>query len=675
MSVCSRLAQVLLASATLVGAWDAYRSIRSGTGLLLTTPFELTTAIDHSPLSVGETTSPWLPSALLDTPLVLLLAGTSALFALLGLLMTRVQGRNTETSPRQSSLSLAPAASRSELREALRSCRTAFMGIAAFSFIINVLMLTASVFMLEVYDRVLPGRSVPTLIALSVIAVILFAALGLLDIIRGRLLVRAGAAIDEAMDARVFDAMVYLPTRAGNRKDQLQPIRDLDSIRGFLSSQGPTALFDLPWLPFYLALVYAFHPLLGLTALVGAVILVALTVLTEVLTRRPTREATAYGAARINLAQACVRNAEVLVGMGFASRLGALWASHNQRALDSHRRTGDISGGLGATARVLRMVLQSAVLAVGAYLVIQQQASAGIIIAGSILAGRALAPVDIAIANWKNFMSARQGWARLEQLLAKLPRLPKPMALPAPCSRFHVEGLAVAPPGEQKVVVRDVTISLNAGQALGIIGPSGSGKSSLARALVGAWLPVTGNVRLDGAALDQWAPEILGQHIGYLPQGVELFSGSVAQNIARFDPDAEAPAVIEAAKAADLHDLIVGLPNGYETEIGDAGCALSAGQRQRLGLARALYGNPFLLVLDEPDASLDADGEQALQKAIMGVRQRGGIVVVVSHRDKVLSAVDLLFVLERGRPVVAGPKELVLQKLAKTAAPTVHALK
>ncbi|MGE3228676.1 MAG: type I secretion system permease/ATPase [Hyphomicrobium sp.] len=611
--------------------------------------------------------------------MALLLFGASIVLALLGVLMVAHRRSRNGRKPhaagaRPAAPEVAGAVARSELKDALRSCRTAFIGIAAFSLIINVLMLTASIFMLEVYDRVLPSRSVPTLIALTVIAGILFAALGLLDIIRSRLLLRAGSAIDEAMDARVFDAMVRLPMRAGNGND-LQPIRDLDAIRGFLSSQGPTALFDMPWLPFYLALVYAFHPLLGLTALIGAIILVALTVTTEVMTRRPSREATAHSAARINLAQACVRNAEVLAGMGFASRLGAIWASHNERALESQRRSGDIAGGLGAAARVLRMVLQSAVLAVGAYLVIMAQASPGIIIAGSILAGRALAPVDIAIANWKNFMAARQGWTRLEQLLAKLPSVARPMALPAPKSRLHAEGLAVAPPGDQRPVVRDVAITLNAGQGLGIIGPSGAGKSSLARALVGAWLPMSGSVRLDGAALDQWAPESLGRHIGYLPQSVELFSGSVAQNIARFDPQLDPQAVIEAAGAADLHDLIVSLPNGYETDIGDGGSKLSAGQRQRLGLARALYGKPFLVVLDEPDAALDRDGEQALQKAILGVRERGGTVVVVSHRDAVLSAVDLLLVLERGRPMVAGPKELVLQKLAKAAAPAVHALK
>ncbi|KAB2848742.1 MAG: type I secretion system permease/ATPase [Hyphomicrobiaceae bacterium] len=568
-----------------------------------------------------------------------------------------------KSAPAAKPVSVSPG---SELRAALASCRGAFLATAGFSLIINILMLTGAIFMLEIYDRVLPSRSIATLIGLSVIAGILFAALGLLDLIRNRLLNRAGIAIDEALSTRVFDVVVRLPVRAGNRGDGLQPLRDLDAIRSFLSSMGPTALFDLPWLPFYLLIVYAFHPVLGLTALIGAMVLTALTLLTEALSRQPTRDITTHGMNRIGLAEACRRNAEVLAGMGFASRLGDLWRSSNERALASQRRAGDIAGGLGAIARVLRMILQSAVLAVGAYLVIIQQASAGIIIAGSILAARALAPVDTAIANWRGFIAARQSWKRLGGLLAKLPRHAAPMKLPPPSTKFQVENVIVVPPGEQKVVVRDVAFALNRGQGLGIIGPSGSGKSSLARVLVGAWLPAAGRIRLDNSALDQWAPEDLGQHIGYLPQDVELFAGSILQNIARFDAQADPEAVIKAAKAADVDGLIRSLPGdkGYDTQIGEGGTTLSAGQRQRVALARALYGDPFLVVLGEPDASLDQMGEQALQQAIRGVRERGGIVIVVSHRQAVLGAVDHLLVLEQGRPVVGGPKELVQQRLA-----------
>jgi ATP-binding cassette subfamily C protein len=571
---------------------------------------------------------------------------------------------------------LAPAgagnAAISEPRAALSACRGAFVAIAAFSALINVLMLTGAVFMLEVYDRVLPSRSVATLVALCIVACILYAALGLLDLIRGRLLARAGGIVDEILAERVFDLVVRLPVRAGMRAEGLQPSQDLDSIRGFLSGAGPTAIFDLPWLPLYLAVVYFFHPTLGLVAVIGAVLLIALTLLTEVMGRRPMRDVTTLTMGRNNVAQACVRNAEVLAGMGFASRLYDLWRRRHDEALTSHRRGSDIASGLGAIARVLRMVLQSAVLAVGAVLVIAEQASAGIIIAGSILVARALAPVDVAIANWRGFIAARQSWQRLGHLLGRLPPHPKLMPLPAPTGKLQVENLVVVPPGEQKATIRDISFTLNAGQGLGIIGASGAGKSSLVRALVGAWLPAAGKVRLDGAALEQWAVEALGQHIGYLPQDVELFAGSVAQNIARFDPAIDPDAVIKAAMAADVHDLIVNLPNGYDTEIGVSGATLSAGQRQRVALARALYGDPFVVVLDEPDASLDREGEQALQKAILGVRERGGIAVVVSHRQTVLNAVDLLMALERGRPLVAGPKELVLQRLAR---PAVHNMK
>jgi ATP-binding cassette, subfamily C, bacterial PrsD len=659
MSIVCRLGQLLLACALALSAWEGYAAYAAA-----------------SPSAGLQSLLAWtdrtIADLLLHPPLALALAVVGAALYLIG----RARRGPHAGSDGAGDAPTAAAGRRragSELGAAFWSCRSAFVGVAAFSCIINVLMLTGSVFMLEVYDRVLPSRSIPTLIAMCIIAGILFAGMGLLDLLRGRLLARAGATIDEKLAARVFDVVVRLPVRAGNRGDGLQPLRDLDTVRSFFSGQGPTALFDLPWLPFYLAIVYAFHPLLGLTALAGAIVLICLTVLTEVLSRRPTREATAHVTGRVDLAQACHRNAEVLAGMGFASRLGRAWESSNDTAREAQQRAGDIAGGLGAIARVLRMALQSAVLAVGAYLVIMQQASAGIIIAGSILAARALAPVDVAIANWRGFIAARQGLARLGQLLSKLPPPHMRMPLPAPSTRFQAENLAAVPPGEQKVAVRDISFALKPGQGLGIIGPSGSGKSSLARVLVGAWLPAAGKVRLDGAALEQWAPEALGRHIGYLPQGVELFAGSVAQNIARFDPDASSEAVIEAAKAADVHELIVNLPNGYDTEIGDGGRTLSAGQRQRVALARALYGRPFVLVLDEPDASLDQDGEQALRRAILDVRARGGIVVVVSHRQAVLGAVDLLLALERGRPVAAGPKQLVLQKLARPVGPAVQA--
>src|SRR5215475_11524672 len=503
----------------------------------------------------------------------------------------------------------------SELAQALGACRSAFVAIGLFSGMSNLLMLTGSFFMLEVYDRVLPSRSVPTLVVLLILAAGLFAAQGLLDMLRSRLLVRVGNSLDEALSPRVYDSMVRLPLRTGARGDGVQPLRDLDAVRSFMSGLGPVALFDLPWMPVYLAICFLFHPLLGITALCGALVLVVLTVLTEIYTRRPTRQASEFAKARQQLAEASRRNAEAIVAMGMASRIAARWSDVNRRYVASNRLASDVGGGLGAFAKVLRMMLQSGVLAVGAWLVIQQQATGGIIIAGSIISGRALAPVDLAIANWRGFVAARQAWQRLTMLLSLIPPTATPMQLDAPSKMLSVENASVVPPGEQKVVVSDATLSLKGGNGLGIIGPTASGKSSLARLIVGVWPPARGAVRLDGAALDQWANDAPGRHIGYLPQDVELFAGTVAQNIARFEPGAGADAVIAAARAAGVHDLIINLPDGYETEIGEQGHMLSAGQAQRVALARALYRDPFLVVLDEPNSNLDAEGDEALTRA------------------------------------------------------------
>jgi ATP-binding cassette subfamily C protein len=558
---------------------------------------------------------------------------------------------------------------RSELATALVSCRGAFMGIGVMSGMINVLYLTGSFFMLEVYDRVLPSRSVPTLVGLIVLAIGLYIALGVLDMIRTRILVRIGTSLDEMLNARVFDTIARLPLKIGHRIDGLQPLRDLDSIRSFLSGLGPIAMFDLPWLPVYLVICFAFHPLIGLTAMVGAIILVTLTLLTETLTRQPVNDASKFATARIGVAESSRRNAEALIAMGMVGRLTCHWDESNRKYRDSQQRTNDVAGGLGATSKVLRMMLQSMVLGVGAYLVIYQMASAGIIIAGSILSARALAPVDLAIANWKGFVAARQGWQRLSRLLALMPPQPLQLELQPPKRILAVENASVVAPGTQKIVAQDVIFKLEKGSAVGIIGPSGSGKSSVARMLVGVWAPARGHVRLDGAALDQWSSEALGIHIGYLPQGVELLAGTVAQNIARFEPNPEASKIIAAAKIAGVDELIVGLVDGYDTQIGEQGSSLSAGQAQRIALARAVYGDPFLLVLDEPNSNLDSEGDEALTKAILSVRARGGIVVVVAHRPSAIAGVDLLMVMKGGRQQAFGPKDAIMSKLVKPGPP------
>ena len=552
---------------------------------------------------------------------------------------------------------------RSELSEALAACRGAFYGTALISGMSNILMLTGAMFMLEIYDRVLPSRSMPTLVGLLVLAAALFTALGILDAIRGRILVRIGGALDETLSGRVYDTLMRLPLRVGARSDGTQPLRDLDAVRSYLSGLGPVALFDLPWIPLYLAICFAFHPLIGFAALAGAIILIVLTLLTEILMRAPARAATEAAVARNGLAEASRRNAEALVAMGMAGHIAARWSEANRQYMRSQQEASDLGGGLGAISKVLRMMLQSGVLAVGAYLVIHQEASAGIIIAASILSARALAPVDLAIANWKGFVAARQSWQRLNRLLTMSPARLAPMQLQTPVQRLTVEAVSASPPGVPKVVVQDITFELEAGQGLGIIGPSGSGKSSLVRLLVGVWQPVRGNVRLDGAALDQWASDALGRHIGYLPQDVELLAGTVAENISRFEPNPDNEAVIAAAKAVGVHDLIVRLPGGYDTPIGEQGSALSAGQAQRVALARAVYRDPFLVVLDEPNSNLDSEGEEALTRAILGVRERMGIVIVVAHRPSAIAGVDRLLMMNQGKAQAIGPKDEVLSKV------------
>ncbi|WP_150287114.1 type I secretion system permease/ATPase [Rhabdaerophilum calidifontis] len=559
-----------------------------------------------------------------------------------------------------------------ELGQAFAALRGWLVAVALFSGLINLLALTGSLFMLQVYDRVLTSRSVPTLVALAVIAALLYAFQGILDIIRSRLLVRMGSRVDQILGARVYAVTLALPLRGGRSGDGLQPLRDLDTIRAFLAGQGPVAILDLPWMPVYLALVFALHPALGLLASAGALLLVALTIATEILSRGPARRSQGEAVRRQALAVAGQRNAEVLRAMGFGHRLAARWLGVNARHLAAQEQASDVTGGLSATSKVLRALLQSALLAAGAWLTIAGELSGGAMIASSIIASRALAPIELAIANWKSFLGGRESRKRLATLLAAVPDGPDPMPLPAPRRDLSVEGLSVAPPGATRPMVQNVSFQLQAGQGLGLIGPSAAGKSSLVRALVGAWPAMRGAVRLDGAALEQWDPAALGRHIGYLPQDIELFDGTVAENIARFDEATEPAAIIAAAQAAGLHETILHLPEGYSTRIGEGGSALSAGQRQRLGLARALYGDPFLVVLDEPNSNLDAEGEAALTRAIRGVRERGGILIVVAHRPSAIAAVDLVGIMAQGMLQAFGPKEEVLRKNVQQSGATPH---
>ncbi|MDX2307942.1 MAG: type I secretion system permease/ATPase [Hyphomicrobium sp.] len=555
---------------------------------------------------------------------------------------------------------------KSPVRQALKDARGVFIGVGVFSGIINVLALTGSFYMLQVYDRVLPSHSVPTLIGLTILMAGLYVANGLLDHVRVRLMGRVGSRIDLAIRDKVFDAVRTLPLRSRQSGDGIQPIRDLDNVRGFLSGLGPTAFFDLPWIPIYLAVIFLLHPLLGLFSVAGALILIALTLMTEYSTAGPMKAASASGSRRYAFGESSRRNAEAIRALGIGRRMRDRWSELSDVHLVDHSDASEAASGISSVSKVIRLFLQSGILGLGAYLVIEGKVSPGTIIAASIVMSRALAPIETAISHWRGFVSARQSHQRLVELFDALDVSEADvLKLPPPRQTLAVQGLAVAPPGEQKPVIQGVTFNLKAGDGLGIIGPSASGKSTLARALVGIWQPMRmgGSVRLDGASLDQWDPDELGKHIGYLPQEVSLFEGTIAENISRFDPEATDDSIVKAAMAAGVHEMIVGLPEGYQTMMGDGGMGLSAGQRQRVALARALYGDPFLVILDEPNSNLDTAGDNALTEAIRSVRQRGGIAIVIAHRPSALASVDLVLTMARGQVQAMGEKEEVLRKV------------
>lgn len=525
-----------------------------------------------------------------------------------------------------------------------------------------MLMLTGPLFMLQIYDRVLASRSIPTLVALSLLVGFLYLLLGLLEIIRARILARIALKIDEKLGGETFNAVLLLPLKLTRAEIASQPLRDLDQLRQFMSGLGPVAIFDLPWLPVYLAIIFLFDPLLGWLAGGGAALLAILAIVNEVALRAPILSVAALNSERLDLVEAGKRNAGVLRAMGMGRAYAARWRHIEDQFLDAQQRASDTSGGFSAVTKVFRLALQSAVLAMGAWLAIEQKITPGAMIAASILTSRAMSPIEQAIAHWRGFLSFRQSRQRLHDMLQRLDEERSMLPLPPPQQSLAVTGLSVAAPGSTEVLVRDISFQLDAGQGLGIIGPSGSGKSTLARALVGIWPPARGSVRLDGAELDQWFPEAIGPSIGYLPQDVELFRGTIADNIARFKTDADPVQTIEAARLASVEELILSLPDGYNTNVGPEGMALSAGQRQRIGLARSLFGHPFLVVLDEPNANLDSEGEAALSKAIASLRKLGSIVIVITHRRNVLSSVDRVLVLGSGRQVAFGPRDEVLQK-------------
>lgn len=560
---------------------------------------------------------------------------------------------------------------RSELHAAVARYRTAFITVAVLSAALNVLLLGGSIYMMLVYDSVLPSQSLPTLFGLLAMVIVVFAFQGLFDTMRQRILSDVAAALDRQLSSRVQLAISEASLRGGRMPgDGLTAMRDLDQVRNFLGGPGPSALIDLPWILFFLGILFLLHVWLGVTALVGALVLIVLTIVTDRRTREPMGQVAQIAAVRNGMADANLRHVELLTALGMRSRMQERWSEVNNLYLGANDRMARTVGVLGGTSKIFRLLLQSLILTVGALLVIDGKASGGVIFASSILAGRALAPVDSAIANWRGFAAARIGWRRISDLLKRVPGEPAVMTiLPRPKSELAVQGLVVAPPGTQRVTVQNADFKLAAGDALGIVGPSAAGKTSLGRALIGVWRPVRGAVRLDGATLDQWHPDALGEFVGYLPQTVELIDGTVAENIARFDPEPDSAAVIAAAEVAGVHEMIVQLAQGYDTPVGAEGSELSAGQRQRIGLARALYKDPFLVLLDEPNSNLDAAGEAALERAVGAIRARGGIAVLIAHRPSALAQVNYVCFMRDGRIEAFGPRDEVLDKITSKPVP------
>ena len=546
--------------------------------------------------------------------------------------------------------------------ETLFQSRSTLVWVWIFSGVVNILGLTGSLYMLQVYDRVLASRSVPSLIAISLLALGLFALMGLLDAIRSQVLARLGTVVERRLLKPVHDLIPRLALVGRRPSDVTQPVRDLEALRAFIAGPAPLALLDLPWMPLYLLLVFVLHPVLGWVSILGMLVMIALTIASDSLMKKPTQDATQAVARRQQAVETTRRNAEVLRAMGFEHRAAQHFYSASQDLFVASQKASDIGSAIGTGAKTFRMVLQSAILGIGAWLVIKGEMSAGSIIASSILTARAMAPVDQAIGNWKSFVAARQARTRLDEWLGALPPEPNTIQLPPAYQHILVENAVIGVPGSRTPLIRRVSFKLMAGDGLAIIGPSGAGKSTLARALVGAWPTLAGTIRFDGAPLPQWPIETLGSMIGYLPQDVELFDGTVAENIARLDPRAADADVIAAAQAAQVHSLILDLPQGYSTLLGEGGHNLSVGQRQRIGLARALYGNPFFVVLDEPNAHLDEEGERALAKAIAGIRQRNGIVAIVSHRPGIMSVVNLVAVIVGGELKAFGPRENFFNK-------------
>ena len=545
------------------------------------------------------------------------------------------------------------------MRAALTRCLGGLAAVGVFSAFINLLVLGGPIYMMLVYDRALGSGSVPTLVGLSVLLGGMFLAMGLLNIVRARLLVRLGNRLSNALEPQAFQIeLTQRPTKSGNSRSA--PIQDLATLRDFLSGPVPATLFDAPWTPIFILLAFVLHPVLGMIALSGAVILISLGVLNDMATRRKMGNAHTLQSASTEILNGAQRNQEVVTAMRMLPGLYDRWSSVNARALALQSRTADTAGTYGAVSRTFRMALQSTVLGVGAYLAIQGALSPGAIIAASVIVARGLAPAEQAISGWRQLVAAWSAYGRLDTSLRTAAKQPERIELPEPKGQLDVRRLIVMAPGETHALLRGVSFSLAAGETLAVIGPSGSGKSTLIRALSGAWAARSGDVRLDGATLDQWPDHQMQDAIGYLPQDVELFDGNVSENIARLSTEIDDLSVVKAARLSGAHEMILRLPNGYATRLGAGGAALSGGERQRIGLARAVYGNPALVILDEPNASLDSAGDAALAGAIQELKLAGQTVVLVTHRPNAIRNADKVLVLQNGLMKNFGPRQEVM---------------
>ena len=554
---------------------------------------------------------------------------------------------------------------RDELDATRSDQRMLLWAVFLFSVFVNLLMMTGPIYMLQVYDRVLGSRSVATLIALTGLIAFLFLTMGLLDHARGRVMARIGARIQERLDRRVFGAALRRMSVMPQDPAALAAQRDLEAVQRLWSSPVLIALFDIPWTPFFIAAIFMFHPVLGWFSVAGGVLLVVVTWLNQSATKTPLNRANAASLRAEMMSDSIKQEAESVQALGMTSAAFARWQVARENALAQGIKAADLSGLFGAVSKTFRMFLQSAMLGLGAYLVLQGALSAGAMVAGSILLGRALAPIEMCIGQWAVVTRAQEGRLRLAELLTRMQPDPVRTALPRPRAILEAQNLTIVPPGESMAVLRMINFRLEPGQALGVIGPSGAGKSTLARALIGAWKPAGGKVRLDGATLDQYDPDVLGSYIGYLPQRITLFDGTIAENIARLQTNPDAVKVVEAAQAAAAHEMITKLPDGYDTRLATLGGRLSGGQIQRIGLARALYGDPVMLILDEPNSNLDNEGSMALNLAIRAMKEKGRVVLIMAHRPAAIQECDLLMVLEDGTRRAFGPRDQVLREMVK----------